>query len=446
MSDASRPKFTIVGGGPSGAVMANYLGMAGHEVEVYEKRLDLRSADIPAGRSINLALSVRGIHALTEIGVINEVMADAIPMRGRAIHDPEGGISFQPYGKAGQAIYSVSRGRLNGILLDAAENHPSVKLFFNQTCIDVDLDAAAARFVDGESGEESTVAGDMVIGADGAFSAVRNRMQRLDRFDYSITYLEHDYKELTIPPAADGGFRMEKNALHIWPRRSYMMIALPNADGSYTCTCFWPHAGPHSFDNLESEEAVRTYFCEHFADAVPHMPTLAEDYFTNPASSLATVRCRPWFHEDKVVLLGDAAHAVVPFYGQGMNASFEDCTILSECLKERGPDWVRALRSYYDLRKKNADAIADLAVSNFIEMRDHVGSPAFLRKKKREKLLHDWFPDRYVPLYSMVTFSRIPYAEAVRRAGRQERALKRIVATAIGLAVVLLVLIFWGLL
>lgn len=427
MATFTKPKFIIIGGGPGGAVMANYLALAGYRVEVFERRPDIRTATIVAGRSINLALSARGIHALSEIGVVDEVMAAAIPMRGRMIHDESGKLSYQPYGIGDdQAINSVSRAELNITLLNAAERHPNVKLIFNQKCVDVDLDAPAAKLIHTETSEQTTATGDIIIGADGAFSAVRCRMQRLDRFNFSQDYLLHGYKELIIPPAEGGGFRLEKNALHIWPRRSYMMIALPNADGSYTCTCFWPFAGPNGFDRLKAPGDVRAYFSEHFPDAIGHMPTLTDDYFQNPTSSLATVRCGPWHYKDKVVLLGDAAHAVVPFYGQGMNAAFEDCTVLNHYLQGCKGNCRMALEAYYMNRKENADAIADLALSNFVEMRDHVGSSKFLRAKRREKRLHRLFPTWYVPLYTLVTFTRTPYAEAVRRAARQDDAVKRI--------------------
>jgi len=440
MPKSAKPKFIIIGAGPGGAVMANYLAMAGHAVEVYEQRPDIRTATIVAGRSINLALSVRGIHALSEIGVAEEVMRSAIPMRGRMIHDASGKLSYQPYGIGNdQAINSVSRADLNITLLNAAERHPNVKLMFNHKCVDVELDAPAAKLIHTETSEEITAAGDIVIGADGAFSAVRGRMQRLDCFNYSQDYLEHGYKELTIPPAEDGGFRLEKNALHIWPRRSFMMIALPNADGSYTCTCFWPFTGPNGFDRLKTPSDVRAYFSEHFPDAIAHMPTLTDDYFQNPTSSLATIRCGPWHYKDKVALLGDAAHAVVPFYGQGMNAAFEDCTVLNECLCACGGNWGSALATFYERRKANADAIADLALNNFVEMRDHVGSARFLRAKQREQRLHRLFPRRYLPLYTLITFTRTPYAEAVRQAAGQDRFVKRIVQLVVLLSMLIVI-------
>jgi len=405
--------------------MAVYLGRSGFEVDVYEKRLDLRRADIGGGRSINLALSARGIHALSKVGLADDVMRQVIPMPGRMIHASDGGLSYQPYGRDGEAINSVSRRGLNALLLDAAEKQPNVRFHFRMKCVDLNHESGEIEFEHATTAARSIIRGGPIIGADGAFSAVRARLQRLERFSHSLEYLDHGYKELTIPPAASGGFRMEKHALHIWPRRSFMMIALPNSDGSYTVTCFFPMEGANSFAELSTESDVRAFFGKHFPDALPLMPDLPHDFFTNPTGTLATVRCQPWRHQDKVVLLGDAAHAIVPFFGQGMNAAFEDCTALHDCLVGCGARWGEAFAKFEALRKEHCDAIADLALANFIEMRDHTGSPAFLRKKKREKLLHRLFPRHYVPLYSMVSFTCIPYADAVRRAAAQERLVRR---------------------
>ena len=422
MSTNKEPKFTIVGAGLSGALMAGYLGKAGYRVQMFEKLPDPRGGDAPAGRSINLAISTRGIHALEELGIAEEVLASAVPMRGRMLHRTDGELTFMPYGtKPEHTINSVSRSGLNIALLNAAAKFPTVELRFNQRCTGVDLESAAAELTNCKSNERHMVPGDMVIGSDGAFSVVRGRMQHLNRFDYRQDYLTHGYKELTLPPGPNGEFRLEKHALHIWPRGGFMMIALPNIDGSYTCTLFWPFEGEVSVGTVKTEDDIKRVFERHFPDAMPHMPTLLEDFQNNPTSSLATVRCSPWYYKDKVVLLGDAAHAVVPFYGQGMNASFEDCTVLNECIGEHAPDWERTFASYHALRKENVDALADLAISNFVEMRDQVSSARFLWKKRSERILARLFPAWYVPLYTMISFSRIPYAQAVRRAKNQDR-------------------------
>ncbi|MCI0652595.1 MAG: FAD-dependent monooxygenase [Planctomycetes bacterium] len=421
----SKKTVTLVGGGLAGALMTIYLARAGHRVNVFERRPDIRSAELVKGRSINLALSTRGIHALVEVGLAADVLRGAVPMRGRMIHSVRGRLAFQPYGKDdSEVINSVSRAGLNRTLLDTAGRCDGVELHFNERCVDIDLKSATAHFENAATGKRRSVDADVVVGADGAFSVVRAIMQRLDRFDYSQKYEGHGYKELTIPQDVGGEFRLEKNALHIWPRRRFMMIALPNANGSFTCTLFWPLDGENSFARLGTEAEVLRYFERWFPDAVPHMPALAADYLAAPPSTLVTIRCFPWSVEDKVVLIGDAAHAVVPFYGQGMNAAFEDCSVLNDCLQRSAGDWRKAFGAYENARKPHADALADLALENFVEMRDHVASRGFLLKKKVEKTLHKVFPRWYIPLYSLVTFSRTPYAEACARARRQERIVK----------------------
>ena len=413
-------KFVLIGSGLAGGVLAALLGRRGHEVELYERRSDPRAGNFVGGRSINLALSTRGIHALEQLGIADEVLQHAIPMRGRMIHDKSGELHFSPYDRdPTKFINSIGRATLNTVTLDAALQHPNVRVHFDHRCTDVDVDAPSA---DLESSNEKLIArGDAIIGVDGAFSAVRRAMQRLDRFDYSQTYLEHGYKELTIPPAADGSWQMEKNALHIWPRRSFMMIALPNPDGSFTCTLFWQFEGARGFASIRNDNDVQQFFEEEFGDAVPLMPTLLQDFRENPTGSLVTVRCAPWVYRDKVALVGDAAHAVVPFYGQGMNAAFEDCVVLDECLAASPNDRSVAFMKYFEKRKANADALADLAVENFIEMRDKTASPVFRAKKKLDHFLEGALPGRYLPLYAMVSFTRIPYAEAQARARRQDR-------------------------
>ncbi len=420
-------KGTIVGAGLGGTLMAVFLGRAGTTVEVFDKRPDPRRGKAGRGRSINLAISTRGLHALEQVGLADAVLDRAVPMRGRMIHGEEGGLAFQPYGtEEHQVIHSVSRAELNRILVEAAEKHPHVRVHFGLRCDDVDLETARTVFRDVETGAERRVGADLVIGADGAYSEIRYRMQRLDRFELGQSYLEHGYKELSIPPGDGGRFRMEPNALHIWPRGGFMMIALPNVDGSFTCTCFWPFDGRNGLHSLRTNEEVLAFFRRVFPDAVPLMPTLAEDYLENPVGSLVTVRCRPWHHRGKAVLLGDAAHAIVPFYGQGANAAFEDCVILDECLRDNALETERAFAAFEARRRPHTDALADLAIANFIEMRDRTASRVFRLGKAVERGLHRLLPRWFVPLYYMVTFSRTPYAEAVRRARYQWRVVRAV--------------------
>lgn len=425
---ASGPRFVVVGAGLAGSLMACYLGRAGHRVRLIDKRPDPREDGFVGGRSINLALSTRGIAALSEVGVADEVLADAMPMRGRLMHGANGELSFQRYGtESDQVINSISREGLNIRLLERAAAYPDVELGFGVRCTDVDPEAPSV-LVEHADGRSEVLDADAVIGADGAFSAVRARLRRRDRFDYAQDFLTHGYKELTIPPADDGGFRMENDVLHIWPRGGFMMIALPNADASYTCTLFWPFEGENSFAAVRSESEIEAFFRRQFPDAILHMPTLVEDYLANPTSSLVTVRCAPWNVGGKVVLIGDAAHAVVPFYGQGMNASFEDCEILDRIMGRHPGNLGAAFDEFAASRKPDTDALADLAITNFVEMRDRVASPAFLMRKALGRAAHRLFPRWFVPIYSLVTFSTIPYAQAVERARRQNRGIALILA------------------
>jgi len=414
-------RFVLIGSGLAGGLLAAYLGRRGHEVDLFERRADPREGNIVGGRSINLAISTRGIHALEQIGIADEALRHAIPMRGRMIHDKSGALHFAPYDvDPKKCINSIGRAALNATVIEAAQRYSSVRVHFNHKCTDVDIDSPVAHLETANCAV--TTRGDAVIGVDGAFSTVRKSMQsEIAKFQYDESYLAHGYKELTIPPGADGSWRMEKNALHIWPRKSFMMIALPNPDGSFTCTLFWEFEGPRSFATTKTDEDVRRFFGEEFPDAVSLMPTLLDDFRDNPTGSLVTIRCAPWFYRDKVCLVGDAAHAVVPFYGQGMNAAFEDCTVLDECLQDSPQDRERAFAEYFHRRKENADALADLAIGNFIEMRDKTASKTFRAKKKLDHFLEAALPGIYLPLYTMVTFTRIPYAEAARRARLQDR-------------------------
>src|SRR5437899_273772 len=445
-------KFVLIGSGLAGGLLAAYLGRRGYDVDLYERRADPREGNIVGGRSINLAVSTRGIHALEQIGIADEVLRHAIPMRGRMIHDKSGDLHFSPYDvDPKKCINSIGRAALNTTVIEAAQRYPNVRVHFNHKCTEVHLESASAQLETAEGAVSAR--GDAVIGVDGAFSAVRKSMQsQIANFQYDESYLAHGYKELTIPPGPDGSWRMEKNALHIWPRKSFMMIALPNPDGSFTCTLFWEFEGPRSFAAAKTGDEVRRFFEEEFPDALPLMPTLLDDFRNNPTGSLVTIRCAPWFYRDKVCLVGDAAHAGVPFYGQGMNAAFEDCVVLDECLAEfapatKGPsvdgqDRQRAFAEYFQRRKANADALADLALENFIEMRDKTASRAFRAKKKLDHFLEATLPGIYLPLYTMVTFTRIPYSRAARRARLQDRIVYGTLAALILAFLVLLVRAF----
>ncbi|MDX1627354.1 MAG: NAD(P)/FAD-dependent oxidoreductase [Fulvivirga sp.] len=416
-------KISIVGAGLVGSLMSIYLAQRGYQVTLFEKRKDMRKAGAEGGRSINLALSNRGWKPLQEVGLEKSVEKMVIPMRGRMMHDEEGFLTFQPYGRKGQAINSISRGGLNALLMSEAEKQ-GVEIIFEKNCVGINFDESILYF--NNSGEREQVKSDVIIGADGAFSVVRRLMQRTDRFNFSQYYIEHGYKELNIPPEAGGNFPLEKHALHIWPRGNYMLIALPNQDGSFTCTLFFPFEGDPSFATLNTDEEIRQFFEENFPDSVRHMPTLVQDFKSNPTSSLVTIKSFPWV-KNKTLLIGDASHAIVPFYGQGMNSGFEDCRILNQMLEEDADNWDEVLPKFQALRKPDADAISDLALQNFIEMRDLVGDEDFLLRKKIESKIQDQYPQQWIPLYSMVTFNEdMRYSEALRRGKIQQRIMDEV--------------------
>lgn len=420
----SSKHIAISGAGLVGSLLSLYLAKRRYKVTVFERRGDMRKSDYVGGRSINLALSNRGIRALEEVGVAEEMKAVSIPMHGRVMHDVQGNLSFQPYGKQGQFINSVSRSALNIVLMNKAEEL-GVEFLFNQRIAKVDLDKTTLSTVDIQ---QLTVdrGFDLIIGADGAFSAVRSAFQITDRFDYSQDYIDHGYKELHIPPGAAGSFQLEKNALHIWPRESFMMIALPNPDGSFTCTLFFPFEGSLSFNQLKTDAGASMFFESTFPDAVKLMPALLEDFNTNPTSSLVTVRCYPWV-KNNTLLIGDAAHAIVPFFGQGMNAGFEDCRILNDLLNQHDDRWQAVLTVFQKERKRNADAIAQLALNNFIEMRDLVADADFLLRKKIEARLYQLYPAQWIPLYSMVTFhDDMPYSVAYETGQKQKKIMDEV--------------------
>lgn len=413
----SNKKISIVGGGLVGSLNSIYFAKKGFNVEVFEARDDIRSSKTYSGRSINLALSTRGIEALKEVGLDQLVVPTGIPMYARMIHTPEGTKYPVPYGTENQAILSVDRRKLNEVLLTAAEKLPNVKLNFEHKLIDVDVHEKSITFLN----HKNTVVNkpDLVVGNDGAYSAVRRQLLSRPRFNYTQNYIPHGYKELTIPPL-EGKFAMEANYLHIWPRHEFMMIALPNQDRSFTCTLFMPF---DIFEGLTTPEQVLSFFETHFHDAIPLIgkEKLLAEFFTNPTSTLMWVKCKPYHINDFVVIMGDAAHAMVPFYGQGMNCGFEDCLVFSEIMTSFNNDFTKALPEFSRVRNPDAEAIVDLALYNYVEMRHHVASTSFLFHKKVDQILHRLFPKSFIPLYTMVTFSRIPYAEVIRRAQWQSK-------------------------
>ncbi len=416
-----------MGAGLVGSLMACYLSKRGHNVNVFERRPDMRTAGYIGGRSINLALSHRGWKALKKIGLDSAVEKIVIPMKGRVIHDVAGNTAFFPYGTDDQAIYSVSRGELNKIMVEKADEFKGVNFYFDQRCTKIDFAKTHLTFESAVNGQTTEISADVILGADGAYSEVRYEMQKTPNFNISQQHEEYGYKELSIPALPNGEHAIEKNALHIWPRNSFMMIALPNSDGSFTVTLFAPFKGENSFETITKPEDVLPYFERNFADAVPLMPDLQNDFFGNPTSSLVTVKCYPW-KNNLTCLTGDAAHAVVPFYGQGMNCGFEDVNELDEILDATGENWEQALSRFEQQRKPNADAIADLALYNFIEMRDLAGREDFQLRTKIEKRIASAYPDRFMTHYSMVTFSDLSYAEAKQRGEKQKELLDKIMA------------------
>ncbi|RYE23625.1 MAG: FAD-dependent monooxygenase [Sphingobacteriales bacterium] len=415
---------TILGAGLVGSLLAIILRKKGYDVTIYERRPDMRVSTIAAGRSINLAMSTRGWHALELAGLKEEMEELAIPMTGRYLHQADGSAAFQPYGKNNEAIYSVSRGELNKKLMTVAEKQ-GAKIHFDHRCTNVDVTDNTLHFTLAH-GTETTVKADLLFGADGAFSALRKSYSQMDRVNAAHNYLAHGYKELSIPPDANGKQQMEQHALHIWPRKNFMMIALPNTDGTFTCTLFLPFDGSPSFEKLKTDDEILAFFKEQFPDAVPMMPTLLEDFKNNPTSSLITTHIAPWHYQDKSALIGDAAHAIVPFYGQGMNAGFEDCSVMAALMDEHGSDWDTILNTFDKKRKPNGDAVAQLALLNFVEMRDKVADPAFLERKKIEKELGKQYPEQFTSIYEMVTFSHTPYSTTMSCIAAQDELLAKI--------------------
>jgi kynurenine 3-monooxygenase len=419
-------KIAIIGSGLVGSLLAIYLKKQGHTVIVYDRSPDIRTINF-SGRSINLAMSHRGWKALDNAGIGNQVREIAIPMDKRAIHLTDS-LNFQQYGNNKENIYSISRGLLNRKMIDLAQE-AGVEFLFEQKIWDVTLATSTLHIGETERGEWSDHQYDMIFGADGAFSRVRHRMQRQSMFNYSQEFLNTGYKELNIPANQDGTHKLDKNSLHIWPRGKYMLIALPNLDGSFTCTLFMPFEGENSFDSLKTTQDVEAFFIKNLPDTLDVIPNLTQDFFKNPTSTLVTMKCFPWTFEDKIALIGDAAHAIVPFYGQGMNAGFEDITILNELIEKHNDDWHTIFSDYQKSRKPNADAISELSYRNFLEMSTKTADPTFILQKKIEKHFAEKHPEKWIPLYSRVSFSNNPYSEALAIGDFQDQIMAKILTT-----------------
>jgi kynurenine 3-monooxygenase len=419
-------KVTLVGAGLNGPLLAIGLVRRGFDVELYERRADMRLVRMSAGRSINLALSTRGIHALTAAGLWNQMRKIVIPMAGRMMHSVNSELTFQPYGKdEKEVINSISRADLNIALLNAAEAS-GVAIHFQQRCLGIDLKTGDLHLRDEQTGTEQSLATKVVLGCDGSASGLRSEMLKLNQFNFSQQYLDYGYKELTIPATSRGMHALDVNALHIWPRGNYMLIALPNVDGTFACILFLPFEGADSFARLIDQSVLLEFFQSRFPDAAALIPDLADNFFGNPTGSMVTIKCSPWHVKGRLLLLGDSAHAIVPFFGQGINCGFEDCTYLLGLIDQHGADWQQVFAKFEEARKINTDAIADMAVENFVEMRDRVADPQFLLRKKVELALESKYPNLFVPKYAMVTFHRIPYAVALNRGAAQDRILSEL--------------------
>nr|WP_299388486.1 NAD(P)/FAD-dependent oxidoreductase [Allomuricauda sp.] len=416
--------IAIIGSGLVGSLLAIYLRKRGHKITVFDRRPDIRTIKF-SGRSINLAMSNRGWKALKKVGLEDNIREIAIPMDKRAMHVNDKPLYFQKYGKEGEAIWSISRGVLNRRMIDLAEASGAV-FRFNEKVWDVDLPEAKIFTGKSEKSEWKEYKFDHIFGCDGAFSRVRHKMQRRSRFDYSQDFIEVGYKELTIPPNEDGSHKLDKNSFHIWPRGKFMLIALPNIDGSFTCTLFLPFEGEVSFENITTKKEAKNFFKVHFPTVRKEIENLTEDFFDNPTSAMVTMKCFPWTYWNKVALVGDSAHAIVPFYGQGMNAGFEDIDVLDQLMDVHGDDWEAIFDAYQKSRKPNADAIAELSYRNFMEMSSKTANSKFLLQKKIEKHFAAKYPDKWIPVYSRVTFSDRPYAEALAIGDEQELIMKEV--------------------
>ncbi len=417
-------KIAVVGSGLVGTLLAIYLKKIGHTVHVYDRSIDIRKVEF-SGRSINLVMSNRGWKAMKDVGLEDEIRKIGIPVDKRAIHTQDDKINYQYYGKEGEAIFSLSRGVLNRRMIDLAED-AGVEFFFEHKIWDVTLSDATLHIGETERGEWQELKYDKVFGADGAFSRIRHRMQRQSLFDYAQEFMKMGYKELHIPANADGTHKIDKNSLHIWPRGNFMLMALSNLDGTFTCTLFMPFEGENSFEQLKDEDSLLEFFANYFPDTAAVIPDLVKDFFKNPTSYLVKMKCYPWTYEDKIALIGDSAHAIVPFYGHGMNSGFEDITILAEMIAKYNDDWKTIFSEYQKSRKPNADAIAELSSRNFIEMSTKTADYNFLLQKKIEKWFSDKHPNKWIPLYSRVTFSLQPYVDALAIGDFQNKIMEQI--------------------
>jgi kynurenine 3-monooxygenase len=415
-------KAIIVGAGLSGALMSIYLARRGCEVEVLERRSDTRRHDLNGGRSINMTLAARGLAALKNVLDVNRILDLTIPLKGRVVHNYNGPTKSIPYGsREDEVIYAIRRKDLNQALMDVAETYPNVTISFEKRCLEMDKKNMRVHLVNHKTGAHHFSQADFIIGADGTFSTVRQQMHRGERANYQQEFLDCGYKEITLPPGKNNTFQLEKHALHVWPRGSGMLMGIPNLDGSFALTYIMPFAGRPGFNSFTTEAELLAYFSAQFRDVMPLIGPFIGEYLKAPPAMFPTTKVSPWHYRGQVLLIGDACHTVTPFYGQGMNAAFEDCAVLDECLKQHGENLEAAFEQFQHLRKRNTDVLADLSIKNFLELRDKVRSPVLLARKKMDSVLHKLFQDSWIPLYTLISHTSIPYADALDRYERQCR-------------------------
>jgi kynurenine 3-monooxygenase len=409
-------RIIVAGAGLVGSLLAVYLAKKGYRVDVYDRNPDPRdaSSDARAGKAFNLTLCDRGFKALDEVGVGNLIRSISVPAYGRFVHNEQGELAYQPYGNNAEALYSILRSDMSRAMVEFAAEQPNVEFHFDEKCVGLSLSPLEVEFKHMRTGAQRREKAYLLFGADGAFSGVRTHLQRFHRVSYAQEFLDQGYKELNVPATATAEWVSEKNVLHMWPRGRYMLLGFPNPDGSFTCSLHMPFEGSVSFASLQTESAVFDFFNEKFPDVVDHIPNLVEEFNRCAPNPMVTVKCSPWTLQGKVALIGDAAHVLYPYYGQGANAGFEDCAVLMECLEEFGDDWKTVFSEYEQLRKPNMDAISEMVVEHYVEIRDLLGDPKFLLRKALERKMNQLFPDRYLPLYSMIAFTTMPYVEALR--------------------------------